>query len=422
MPSPHPAANGHSESQSVAGPSDLSRAARASHEDERPRPIYTQTSQYRHWNMSPSALAEQKEKEWHASRKRVQESWEREMGLAGTLPEEVRLRAPEVWPDAAELDTMVRFYLGKLRGLVGVFGLPDLVEETASTYLKRFFVKRCALEWSVKDIMLTCLYLSLKSTSHTVPLSYFATKIAGKAPGKDAVKEMEQTIRGLEFGVADAIGWELSVHGPGRALRGLVYDMQSLQPSPLSTLHALLPRAQSLLWSARLTDLELLYPPSQIALACLMGSASSSSANAQTEQQDEAAKLVNRWLQDKYERGEREHQRRQEEYQKIQAKASSNKEGSNSALADTGSSEASDAPKAPFDQTIEELQSSLRKILGVIVAQEALSKEMSMPASAEEDESATGGKAPSRELVEVKRIDALLKASADPAKRPGSAR
>ncbi|CEH13930.1 Cdk activating kinase (CAK)/RNA polymerase II transcription initiation/nucleotide excision repair factor TFIIH/TFIIK, cyclin H subunit [Ceraceosorus bombacis] len=317
---------------------------------------------------------------------------------------------------------MVRFYLGKLRGLVGVFGLPDLVEETASTYLKRFFVKRCALEWSVKDIMLTCLYLSLKSTSHTVPLSYFATKIAGKAPGKDAVKEMEQTIRGLEFGVADAIGWELSVHGPGRALRGLVYDMQSLQPSPLSALHALLPRAQSLLWSARLTDLELLYPPSQIALACLLGSASSSSsADAQAEQQDEAAKLVNCWLQNKYERGEREHQRRREEYQKIQAKASSNKEGSKSALANTETSGASNSPKAPFDQTIEDLQSSLRKILGVIVAQEALSKEMSKPASAEKDEAGNGGKAPSRELVEVKRIDALLKASADPAKRPGSA-
>lgn len=59
-----------------------------------------------------------------------------------------------------------------------------------------------------------------------MPLSYFASKIAGKTPVKGAAKEMEETIRGLEFGVADAIGWELSVHGPGRALRGLVYDMQ----------------------------------------------------------------------------------------------------------------------------------------------------------------------------------------------------
>lgn len=154
MPSSHPATNGHGHAdlQAQAGPSDLTKA---SHSSVEPLPTFRQTSQYQHWTYSASRLQELREDEWAASRARLQRQWEREAQLAATTTGDASALpvAPEVWPDVQQLNTMVRFYLGKLRGLVGVFGLPDLVEETASTYLKRFFVRRCAMEWSVKDVM-----------------------------------------------------------------------------------------------------------------------------------------------------------------------------------------------------------------------------------------------------------------------------
>lgn len=80
---------------------------------------------------------------------------------------------------------------------------------------------------------MTCVYLSLKSTSHALPLSHFASLLAGRgANARSVAAEIESSVRALEFGVADALGWELVLHTPGEALKGLILDLQvSLFPA-----------------------------------------------------------------------------------------------------------------------------------------------------------------------------------------------
>lgn len=177
-----------------------------------------------------------------------------------------------------------------------------------------------------------------------------------------------------------------------------------------------------MLWAARLTDLELLYPPSQIALACVLGSAASSSgSNALSHSEpveDDASKLVRRWLDEKYARAEAEYDRRRKEQEQMKAQSGDAEQTSSG----TGGTKITPEATRPFEMTLEELQCTLRVIVDIITAQEALSRQLAKAVEDGEEGYVASGKAPTRELVEVKKIDALLKACADPEKRPGSAR
>lgn len=59
-----------------------------------------------------------------------------------------------------------------------------------------------------------------------MPLSAYAARLSGKEPKRKDVEENEALVRGLEFQVADAMGWELATHRVGDALKGLFWDAQ----------------------------------------------------------------------------------------------------------------------------------------------------------------------------------------------------
>lgn len=89
----------------------------------------------------------------------------------------------------------------------------------------------------------------------------------------------------LEFPVAQSLNFEFAVWHAHRALWGLFLDLQSLDPPPApDDLHAAHKAALEAVRRSRLADVELIYTPSQIALACL------SQANPE---------LAQRWVVDK---------------------------------------------------------------------------------------------------------------------------
>lgn len=156
---------------------------------------------------------------------------------------------------------MVRFYCSHTSTICRQgFGLSEVVEATAISYIKRFYLKNSVMEWHPKSIMPTCLFLAAKTTNHPVPIDVFVKKFE---------KFKESDVLDLEFVVAQSLSFEFWVRGAERGVRGWALELQS---TPLGgageRAQRALPKALEVLSTSRLTDAEFLFAPAQIALAC----------------------------------------------------------------------------------------------------------------------------------------------------------
>lgn len=161
---------------------------------------------------------------------------------------------------------LVRFYCSHTSTICRQgFGLSEVVEATAISYIKRFYLKNSVMEWHPKSIMPTCLFLAAKTTNHPVPIDVFVKKFE---------KFKESDVLDLEFLVAQSLGFEFWVRGAERGVRGWALELQSTPAGSLGGASAgeraqrALPRALEWLSTSRLTDAEFVYSPAQIALAC----------------------------------------------------------------------------------------------------------------------------------------------------------
>jgi len=146
------------------------------------------------------------------------------------------------------------------------FRFPEEVEATAISYLKRFYLKNTVMDWHPKNVMLTALFLATKTTNHPIVLETYTSNIPKTAPSD---------VLDLEFLVAQSLGFEFSVWHAHRALWGIWLDVQSLTDSQRDQTgeggltQDVYEIALTHVRASRLTDVELIYTPSQIALACL---------------------------------------------------------------------------------------------------------------------------------------------------------
>lgn len=198
-----------------------------------------------------------------------------------------------------------------------------------------------------------------------------------------------------------------------------------LKPSPTTLLQTLLPRAQALLLSSRLTDVELTHTPAHIALACLWASG------------DGAPALVERWLDSKEElaRAEREARvaalrawREKDRKERERLKALVKKGSEEAKLFDEVNGEAYDAEDTgpgtasdPLGMPRSMLRSIIKAIVAAIEVQEAASKAAAVKAAAGTVPGARPAPPPIVDKEEATRIDGLLKACSDPSKSSGSA-
>lgn len=161
---------------------------------------------------------------------RIDALWKRERGLTAVdgEPEASSSTSPTEYLNVDEEQALIAYYLSRVRQLVKAFGLPELVEATTLTYIKRFYLRNTCMDYHPKNIMLTCLFLAAKAESNVVPLRTFATKLAGKDPSPDAVQEYITTVRDLEFLVSQSLAFEYMVHGAHRAFHGLYLDLQQV--------------------------------------------------------------------------------------------------------------------------------------------------------------------------------------------------
>ncbi|KAF8973886.1 cyclin-like protein [Flammula alnicola] len=153
---------------------------------------------------------------------------------------------------------LVKLYITKINQLCGFFRFPEEVEATAVTYLKRFYLKNTVMDWHPKNVMLTALFLATKTTNNPISLETYTTHIPKTAPND---------VLDLEFLVAQSLGFEFAVWHAHRALWGIWLDIQNLSDLKEKLQPDLYDAALNHVRASRLTDAELIYTPSQIALA-----------------------------------------------------------------------------------------------------------------------------------------------------------
>eukprot|EP01112_Ceratiomyxa_fruticulosa_P010569 TRINITY_DN2807_c0_g1_i1.p1 TRINITY_DN2807_c0_g1~~TRINITY_DN2807_c0_g1_i1.p1 ORF type:complete len:311 (+),score=29.35 TRINITY_DN2807_c0_g1_i1:292-1224(+) len=135
--------------------------------------------------------------------------------------------------------------------------LPPKILATALVFFKRFYLFHSIIDYNVKYIAPTCVYISCKIEENYIDVEEFCKVINYKA---------DQILK-LEVKVMETLKFQFVVYHPYRPLDGFVMDIKTRSRyQNMDKIHA---TAITFLDLAMITDLVLFYPPSQIALAAL---------------------------------------------------------------------------------------------------------------------------------------------------------
>ncbi|SPO26220.1 related to Cyclin H [Ustilago trichophora] len=379
-----------------------------------PSSAYAQTSQARNWRFSPSTLSSIRASGNQAARRRLESLWNEENASTSASTSIPFLSVSD------EL-ALITYYLNKVTQITNALRLPELVESTAITYVKRFYLTNTCMDFHPKNIVITCIFLASKAENYPLNLKDFARKLAGKAAGDaKAVEENRKIVLELEFLVSQSLKFEYGVRGALRGLYGLMLDLQQSLDGGLlgrEKVHKLAADAHAKLAQARLTDAEFIYTPSQIALACLWAV-------------EGGKEIVSKWLDVKESRARtvalgakarrqalRESETARAAKAKIaQARRTKGKAGAKAAEDELAAASSNPAPVVEFEDELISSQplgmgrDELEKVLGEI---EAL-------ISARETGGFTGKGKGAEDVERVKEIDMRQKQCMNPEKVPGS--
>lgn len=216
------------------------------------RPLYEGSTQYKSWRYSPEQLEQVRTSLNVAAVAVIRNTFE---------ADEPGSSQDVLFLNANEEQLLVKLYITKIPQLCGHFCFPEEVEATAISYLKRFYLKNTVMDWHPKNVMLTALFLATKTTNNPISLESYTSNIP---------KTSSSDVLDLEFLVSQSLNFEFAVWHAHRALWGIWLDLQSL-PDILEDLRPqdVYDIAIKHVRASRFTDAELIYTPSQIALASL---------------------------------------------------------------------------------------------------------------------------------------------------------
>ncbi|KAK7064391.1 CYCLIN domain-containing protein, partial [Favolaschia claudopus] len=217
-------------------------------------PLYEASTQFKNWRYSSQNLAKVRSTLNAAAVAVIRNTFEAdEPGSSSAVS--------FLTPDEELL--LVRLYVSKIPQLCGFFRFPEEVEATAVSYLKRFYLKNTVMDWHPKNVMLTALFLATKTTNNPISLEAYTNNIPKTSPSD---------VLDLEFLVAQSLGFEFAVWHSHRALWGIWLDLQTVPnvpPERAASQSEVYDAALRHVRASRLSDAELIFTPSQIALASL---------------------------------------------------------------------------------------------------------------------------------------------------------
>ncbi|XP_018614424.1 cyclin-H isoform X2 [Scleropages formosus] len=156
--------------------------------------------------------------------------------------------------------------------------MPKSVVGTANMYFRRFYVNNSLMEYHPRIIMLTCAYLACKVDEFNVSSSQFVGNLQETSAGQE--KALEQILE-YELLLIQQLNFHLVVHNPYRPMEGFLIDLKTRYLT-LENPEMLRKTADDFLNRAMLTDVGLLFSPSQIALTAVLNSASRAGINMES--------------------------------------------------------------------------------------------------------------------------------------------
>ncbi|EFA06469.1 cyclin-H [Tribolium castaneum] len=174
----------------------------------------------------------------------------------------------EFFLTAEEEKIMVKRYEIRLRDFCKRFQPPmtRCVIGTAFHYFKRFYIHNSVMNHHPKEIMVTCIYLACKVEEFNVSIQQFVANLKGDR------EKATDIILNNELLLMEQLNFQLSIHNPFRPVEGLLIDIKTR--CALNDPERLRPGTEHFLERAFLTDVVLLYSPSQVALAAVLHAAS----------------------------------------------------------------------------------------------------------------------------------------------------
>lgn len=180
-----------------------------------------------------------------------------------------------------EEDALLRHYEKRLLDFCNIFkpAMPKSVVGTAIMYFRRFYLNNSIMEYHPRVIMLTCAYLSCKVEEFNVSSSQFVANLVQESTAGQA-RALEQILE-YELLLIQQLNFHLVVHNPYRPMEGLLIDLKTRYPT-LENPESLRKSVDEFLTQATLTDMGLLFSPSQIALTAILNSASRAGLNLES--------------------------------------------------------------------------------------------------------------------------------------------
>lgn len=223
--------------------------------------MFPSSTQLKHWTFSSEAeLAKYREE---SNAKFIARH-------GGNIPPE---EIAEVFLTPTEERILVHSHESHLREFCKRFtpAMPRAVIGTALHYFKRFYVYNSVMDYHPKEILVTCVYLASKVEEFNVSISQFVANVKGDR------EKATDIILNNELLLMQRLQYHLTVHNPYRPVEGLLIDIKTR--CLLNDPERLRPAIDEFLERSYQTDVCLLFPPSQIALAAVLQSASSNREN-----------------------------------------------------------------------------------------------------------------------------------------------
>lgn len=155
---------------------------------------------------------------------------------------------------------LVRYYTQKCSELGQFLKIDDEIIMTCMTYLKRFFLERSVVEFDIKGVMYTCLFLGCKSEDGMISLNKMCELIPN-LNREDVLK--------YEWDILKVLKFQLMCHHPRRCVYGFYLDIQRIWGQS-SRLDKCLEVSHWWCLESFKSDVMFKFTPSQIALACML--------------------------------------------------------------------------------------------------------------------------------------------------------
>lgn len=135
------------------------------------RPLYEESSQFKRWRFAPSKLVQLRavlnERSIQIVRENLQAEKQASSSSSTTLDPPTPLDIQYLTPDDEVL--LVSFYVSSIPRTCAGFGLPEVVEATAISYLKRFYLWNTCMDYHPRKVMFVLPFLVFPHSSQRRP-------------------------------------------------------------------------------------------------------------------------------------------------------------------------------------------------------------------------------------------------------------